>query len=364
MNAAYRLPAFPHAPHEGPPGTAKVQLRPIHPPYVRRLAGLLLALGTAGLIVAAELFATSAAPSGPANTPPGATRPIALDQRVCQEIGMTVDGFRGVSVRFAPSPRPSTVLAELREVTPAGELPIVRLTDVPIPPEGGPAWVRFAPITQSAGRRYRLDLSPSQSPAGVPAGQAPSVLVSRQNWYTGGRLMVGGREQWGDLVFTTDVEPTGLGAAWAGGRARSSAYCWSIAYHLALAWILWVAIGRGEDPAGGRGQNEKFVAIRALTGSLALVSLYVSPWSASSLPVIPDSVEYAVTAQRLALFGRYDVVIGGSSLPSIYPPGFPTLLSAVSAVAPAALGVGILVVLSSAVLAVLIAVRIGSRAAG
>jgi len=62
------------------------------------------------------------------------------------------------------------------------------------------------------------------------------------------------------------------------------------------------------------------VVIVLVLGGFALC---VTPESAANLPIVPDSVEYAVTANRIVTLGRYDISLLGVSHPSRYPPGFP-----------------------------------------
>lgn len=108
----------------------------------------------------------------------------------------------------------------------------------------------------------------------------------------------------------------------------------------------------------------------ALSAALALVLiwslafLYRSPYSASSLETVPDSVEYAVAAWRLATLGGLNIAINGRAYPSRYPPGFSLLLAPAYTLAPGSLGIGILVVLGFALVGVGAAIAIGRRAGG
>jgi hypothetical protein len=55
----------------------------------------------------------------------------------------------------------------------------------------------------------------------------------------------------------------------------------------------------------------------------AATHLYRSPQSASDLEITPDSVEYAIGAQRLVTQGRFDIEINTGSLPfPATPPWF------------------------------------------
>ncbi len=50
--------------------------------------------------------------------------------------------------------------------------------------------------------------------------------------------------------------------------------------------------------------------------------IFQTPYSASNLSIVPDSVEYAVAAERTLVFGNYNLLIGETLHPSRYPPGF------------------------------------------
>jgi 4-amino-4-deoxy-L-arabinose transferase-like glycosyltransferase len=116
----------------------------------------------------------------------------------------------------------------------------------------------------------------------------------------------------------------------------------------------------GLSPSG----EHRRVLLPLLLAILTVVWLYRSPWSASTLEVYPDSVEYAVGAQRLATLGRYDLCINGKAYPARYPPGLSLLMAPLYAAAPGELGTGILLILFFAVVAVLAAYLIGSSLGG
>lgn len=122
-------------------------------------------------------------------------------------------------------------------------------------------------------------------------------------------------------------------------------------------------------------QKVENVAMRYAKGvSLALLILFVlftvircyrSPFSASDLETVPDSVEYAIGAQHFALWGHYEIKINEQAFPPRYPPWFPILLlSPVYALFPHEVGNGIFSILLCAVLCVLIAFRLGYRVGG
>ena len=121
------------------------------------------------------------------------------------------------------------------------------------------------------------------------------------------------------------------------------------------------------DPQG-RGQAPRALlsfAVAALVLALAGTRLHRSPYVASNLSVVPDTVEYAVCAQRFATLGVYDLPIDGVSYPPHSPPWFSTVfLSPAYFAAPDELGAGIVVVLAFALAGVLAAFLIGRRLAG
>lgn len=92
---------------------------------------------------------------------------------------------------------------------------------------------------------------------------------------------------------------------------------------------------------------------------------YRAPAVAAELEVIPDSVEYAVAANRFVNTGVYDIQANGQSLPPRYPPGFSVLfLAPIYFFAPANLGNGILAVWFMAIAAIVLAYCIGREIAG
>ncbi len=56
---------------------------------------------------------------------------------------------------------------------------------------------------------------------------------------------------------------------------------------------------------------------------IAAVWLYRTPYSASDLPIPPDTVEYALAPLQLLETGRYQIIVEGRGLPPRYPPWFP-----------------------------------------
>ncbi len=103
----------------------------------------------------------------------------------------------------------------------------------------------------------------------------------------------------------------------------------------------------------------------ALIFALAAALLFPSAEHAALLRTSPDSVEYALGAERLLALGSYSIPLGGWAFPPRYPLGFP-LLVVVPSVLVAGSGVyGVwLCAALSAAAAYLVGARLLSRAAG
>lgn len=59
---------------------------------------------------------------------------------------------------------------------------------------------------------------------------------------------------------------------------------------------------------------------------IAATWLYRSPYSASDLPMTPDSVEYALAPLQFLETGRYEIIVQNRALPPRYPPWFPVAM--------------------------------------
>jgi hypothetical protein len=81
-----------------------------------------------------------------------------------------------------------------------------------------------------------------------------------------------------------------------------------------------------------------------LIASAALACFYRTPWSASGLPISPDSVSYCVVAQRLATLGRLDIELNHVRFPPAYPPWFSLVLSPIYRLFPDDPGAGVLAI--------------------
>jgi len=122
---------------------------------------------------------------------------------------------------------------------------------------------------------------------------------------------------------------------------------------------------RAVEPRGSeRGGRALAIVLLLLVAALGTFRLYRSPWNVSGLAVVPDSVEYAVAAQRLVTLGRYDIEIDGVAHPPWSTPWFSLMLAPLYALAPRELGAGIHFVLACALVALFAAFAIGRRFAG
>lgn len=98
---------------------------------------------------------------------------------------------------------------------------------------------------------------------------------------------------------------------------------------------------------------------------VAVVRLHLSAYAASNLAVVPDSVMYAVSAERLAHLGRFDIEIFGNSYAPGIAPGFAVLvLAPFYFFAGSELGRAIYVELAFALLALVAAFALARRLAG
>lgn len=97
----------------------------------------------------------------------------------------------------------------------------------------------------------------------------------------------------------------------------------------------------------------------------ALAWLYRAPSYAANLEPVPDATEYATSAQHIALWGKFEIVINGHSHPPRYAPWFPLLLlTPVYLIAPGNLGAGVFSVLLCALLSVYFVFLLGKRLGG
>jgi len=140
--------------------------------------------------------------SGVPDNPPAA-RPLLLStsHRVVQTFVMTADGFDGFTIWFGPDRGASAVLIELGEIRADATRILVGRFVVPAGATTARHIVRLSPIAHSAGKTFWLDIRSVDDRT-----RAPSLVSNRDNTYTSGTLRVDGREQWGDLAFSTTAE--------------------------------------------------------------------------------------------------------------------------------------------------------------
>jgi len=107
----------------------------------------------------------------------------------------------------------------------------------------------------------------------------------------------------------------------------------------------------------------------AVTGLFVALALgaalrWTSPERAADLRPRPDALEYEEAALRLASGDGYVLRIGNLDLPPRYPPGFSALLAPVVGAFPDRPGIGVVVVLASALVAIAAAWQLGFHAGG
>jgi hypothetical protein len=98
--------------------------------------------------------------------------------------------------------------------------------------------------------------------------------------------------------------------------------------------------------------------------ALAAALLFVAPSWVSDLGPIPDAIEYAVTAQRLARLESFRLLMIGQEFPSRYPFGFPAFLVPAYWLPGGSLATGIYGVLLAGVGAVALTYGLARRLGG
>lgn len=109
---------------------------------------------------------------------------------------------------------------------------------------------------------------------------------------------------------------------------------------------------------------DKFLCVGAVL-LMAALALYRSPYDASDLTIVPDSVEYAAGAVHLAKNEGYFVAVDAKKFPPRYSPCFPALLTPAYWI-PAGdrIGNGILVVFALGLMGVVLAYATAARVSG
>lgn len=182
---------------------------------------------------------------------------------VRQSFQMKAGGLDAITIHARPAggPTEGQAVVQLSELTSDESAPQLLFRDarsaasiVTLPTY---TW-RFQPIDASRDKRYMIEISLPLT----PAGRGLSLLATRDEHYPAGRFWFDGREQWGDLVFSTDAaratsfrrfehalrdKPAWLRSRWTLGALF-------VLYNVALAVILWTVLTAPLEPleaAGG-----------------------------------------------------------------------------------------------------------------
>ena len=111
--------------------------------------------------------------------------------------------------------------------------------------------------------------------------------------------------------------------------------------------------------------KSKTFLLAALICLSAVVAYFKSPYNASNLTIVPDSVEYATAASHIEATGNYCIELGDRRLPPRYPPWFSLLFIAPCySAAGASPGNAIWPVTTAAVIGVVTAFYLGRHIAG
>jgi hypothetical protein len=94
------------------------------------------------------------------------------------------------------------------------------------------------------------------------------------------------------------------------------------------------------------------------------IRYYHTPFEASALNLVPDAVEYAVGAHRIATVGEFNLAWNGQTYPSRYAPWMSLLLAPAYLIAPDELGAGVYVMLGFCLLTSASAYLAGKALAG
>lgn len=193
----------------------------------------------------------------------------------------------------------------------------------------------FGPIAASEGRRFRVEISMPES----RPGEGLALLATRGDTCRAGALVVGDRERWSDLVFST-TSP--LSTAF--GRLRHAlrdvpAWVFSpwlvglvfLAYNAALAAGVWLLLrpSRLDDPGDATWEppsRREWIA-GAVVVVLALVAVFASrtqararlePGAIDLIALLPDADMRSSLPSLQDAFAVEDVTIGGETLRSIF----------------------------------------------
>ena len=168
-----------------------------------------------------------------------------------QSLELDANGFDAITIypRLPSEATQGQVVFELFELSGDPEMaqPIFRTVReaTEVAAAGTYTW-RFNPIDSSRDKRYLLEVSLPQT----PFGRGLSLLATRDEHYRDGRLLLDGKQQWGDLVFSTGARRATSfrrfehalrnRPAWL--RSRLTLGALFAIYNLALAAILWTIL--------------------------------------------------------------------------------------------------------------------------
>lgn len=154
------------------------------------------------IMVAISLYLLVAPPRHPGDRPGWrsfVTPPVAAGVEMGQTFLMNAAGLEAVDIRGrAVGPVSGRIRLELLEVE-GGDRRLIRTADVDAAEFISRDVYRFqfAPVADSAQKRYRVDVL--SSPAAPATGVA--LLATKGARYSGGALVVNDRERWADLAF-------------------------------------------------------------------------------------------------------------------------------------------------------------------
>ena len=252
-----------------------------------------------------------------------------------QMFRLEADGFDSVTIHAARAGErvAPTIFFKLFEVLPdeSGQPGLERLI-FRAPRHGidvvarGLFTVRFPQIEQSAGRLYRFEVTvPNANPGGGIVLQA-----TRDNVYRAGAFIIDGREQWGDLMFSTSA-----GHATAFARLRrqfgSSFFNWVLFAVLALqtaalATLAYYLMFAPRPPAERTAlvpvvtwRPVRVYAVVALVAMAGAVATLVSrARSIDLVEMFPDAEKRTSLVRLHQAFDVLDVTIGGDTKRSIF----------------------------------------------
>jgi len=168
------------------------------------------------------------------------TPEIATTATPSQTFTMTADGFH--AIELFPTSTDGAVSGDVRlELHDGPASRLMRRADVRAADlvETPTYRFEFAPLQDSEGKRYRLDVLASE--VNPPTGVA--LLATKGARYAGGTMLLNGRERWADLAFRTFAPAEQSG--WSRLMVMSAGKSGLSRGHVILAALIayWMAIG-------------------------------------------------------------------------------------------------------------------------